>query len=256
MFFFFSKILGYLTQPAVIILLIIIAAFLIRKPIWKKRLYYTAAALFILFTNPLLINFLLNKWELPTVPYTQLPNYKVGVVLTGITVTKSPAPADRVYFNYSSDRLMHAYELYKLGKIEKILISGGDGSLTNRDYKEAKELSHFLFRIGMNENDVIIDTIADNTYENAVESVKILKQINIPQEQTLLITSGMHMRRALACFRKQNYDTPYFTCDFKSRTYSLTPDSWLVPSVEAMHNWQRLLKEWVGFVAYKLAGYC
>ncbi len=256
MFFLFSKILGYLTQPLVIILSVLCVAFFSRKTILKKRLYYTSVALFFLFTNPLLVNMILHGWELPTKRYTSLPSYQIGVVLTGVTVTQSAAPNDRVYFNHSSDRILHAYELYQLGKLKKILISGGDGSLTNRDYVESYQLSLFLQRLGMPAEDIVIDTLADNTYENAVESVRILRQMKIPQEQTLLITSGMHMRRALACFHKQKFYPDYFTCDFKSRAFTYTPDSWLVPSVDAMHNWQRLLKEWVGYIAYKLAGYC
>jgi len=255
MFFFLSKILGYLTQPIVIVVLLVFLGLLIKKERWKKRIFYSAFFLLLFFSNPLIINFLLNQWELPTKPYAEIKEYKVGVVLTGIASTHANAPTDRVYFSHSADRIVHAYELYQLRKIEKILITGGDGSLVNTQFKEAFELQKFLLRVGVPEQDILLDTIADNTYENAVETVKILNQLSIHQEETVIITSALHMRRALACFRKQNFNPDYFTCDFKARTFRATPDAWLVPSVDAIHNWQRLLKEWVGFVAYKAMGY-
>jgi uncharacterized SAM-binding protein YcdF (DUF218 family) len=150
---------------------------------------------------------------------------------------------------------VHAYELYKLKKIHKFLLTGGDGSLVNQNFKEAIELKKFLVQVGVPVEDILIDSIADNTYENAVESIKLLKQNDVKESETLVITSAIHMRRALACFHKQNFKPDYFTCDFKSRTFRASPDAWLVPSVDAIHHWQRILKEWVGFVAYKTMGY-
>ena len=255
MFFIFSKILGYLTQPIVIVVLLVLLGVLIKKEKWRRRFFYSAFFSLLFFSNPLVINFALLHWEIPTKPYNEIKHYKVGVVLTGIANTNSNAPNDRVYFSHSADRIVHAFELYKLGKIKKILLTGGDGSIVNTKFKEAFELKKFLLRVHVPEEDILLDTIADNTYENAVESVKLLNQLNVNQSETLVITSALHMRRALACFQKQNFSPDYFTCDFKARTFRATPDAWLVPSVDAIHNWQRLLKEWVGFVAYKAMGY-
>jgi len=63
------------------------------------------------------------------------------------------------------------------------------------------------------------------------------------------------MRRAIACFRKAGADMDYFTCDFRSHARTFTPDVLFVPKLEAVLVWQKLLKEWIGFVAYKIAGY-
>ena len=255
MFFIFSKVLGYLTQPVVLIVLLVLLGFVIKKEKWKKRFFYSAFFSLLFFSNPFFINVVLYQWELPTKPYIEIKSYKVGVVLTGIANTNSNAPNDRVYFSHSADRIVHAYELYQSGKIKKILVTGGDGSLVNKKFKEAFELQKFLLRVGVPQEDILLDTIADNTYENAIESMKILNQQNISQDETIVITSALHMRRALACFHKQNFYPDYFTCDFKARTFRATPDAWLIPSVDAIHNWQRLLKEWVGFVAYQAMGY-
>ena len=63
------------------------------------------------------------------------------------------------------------------------------------------------------------------------------------------------MRRSLACYRKAGLNIEPFSTDFYSHPRYFYPDGLLIPKIEAMINWHKLMKEWVGFVAYKLAGY-
>jgi len=63
------------------------------------------------------------------------------------------------------------------------------------------------------------------------------------------------MRRSLACYRKAGLDIEPFTTDFYSNPRSFYPDNLLIPKLEAFMTWQKLVKEWVGMLAYKVAGY-
>ena len=49
--------------------------------------------------------------------------------------------------------------------------------------------------------DILIENDSRNTYENAVNSAKMLNT-SYPNGRLLLVTSAFHMRRSLACFRK------------------------------------------------------
>src|SRR5699024_6082081 len=118
-----------------------------------------------LFGNNFIINALFSQWEIPPTPFDAIEGqYDVGVVLTGITNMRIE-PRDRVYFQKGADRILHAIELYKRGKIKKILITGGTGSLTHPDLLEADNLVRTLQLFGVPEEDMIIENQSRNTYE-------------------------------------------------------------------------------------------
>jgi uncharacterized SAM-binding protein YcdF (DUF218 family) len=253
MFFILSKTVGYLARPLVVILLLFIFSVLTRSKIWKRRLFIAALASLLFCSNEFISNEVMRLWELPPTPFSEIrKSYQVGILLTGVTKSNF-SPNDRVYFQRSSDRVTHTLQLYKLGHIKKILISGGSGTIMERT-KEADELSLVLQMMGVPREDLIIENQSDNTYQSAV-AVKKMIDGTYTSEECLLITSGYHMRRSRACFKKAGLDIDTFSVDFLSNKRAFTPDVLLVPKIESIAAWQVLSKEWVGMLAYKIAGY-
>lgn len=72
----------------------------------------------------------------------------------------------------------------------------------------------------------------------------------------LLVTSGYHMPRSMAVFKKVGYKnlTPYITNRVSGKR-RFTFDHLLIPNVDALFSLNFLIHEWVGFVVYKLKGY-
>ena len=253
MFFILSKIVGYLVRPLVVILLLFISSLLTRRKIWKRRLFIAALASLLFCSNEFISNEVMRLWELPPTPFSEITKtYQVGILLTGVTKSNFN-PTDRVYFQRSSDRVTHTLQLYTLGHIKKILISGGSGTILERT-KEADELALVLQMMGVPKEDLMIENQSDNTYQSAVAVKKMIEGIYTPEE-CLLITSGYHMRRSRACFKKAGLDIDTFSVDFLSNKRTFTPDVLLVPKIESIFVWQVLTKEWVGMLAYKVAGY-
>ena len=112
-----------------------------------------------------------------------------------------------------------------------------------------------MIMAGVNEQDIIIENKTRNTYESAVAVKKIIDSLQYKAEDCLLITSAFHMRRSLACYRKAGLNVESFTTDFYARAWQFFLASLFVPSLQSFIIWEKLLKEWTGFVAYKLAGY-
>ncbi len=253
MFFILSKILGYLARPLVVIILLFISSLLVQSKIWKRRLFVAALAGLLFCSNEFISNEVMRLWELPPTPFTEMKKkYEIGILLTGVTKSNF-SPTDRVYFQRSSDRVTHTLQLYKLGYIKKILIAGGSGTLLKRT-KEADELSLVLQMMGVPLEDLIIENQSDNTYQSAMAVKKMIESVYLPQD-CLLITSGYHMRRSRACFKKVGFDVDTFSVDFLSNQRAFTPDVLLIPKIESISTWQVLTKEWVGMLAYKIAGY-
>jgi hypothetical protein len=63
------------------------------------------------------------------------------------------------------------------------------------------------------------------------------------------------MRRSLLSYRKSGLALDSFSTDFYSHERIFAPDALLIPQLDAMVKWQKLIKEWVGIVAYKISGY-
>jgi len=254
MFFILSKTFNFLAQPLAVIMLMMVIGWLIRNQRWKKILLRTAFALLIITSNYLLANAIMHAWEVPVTPYKSITKtYDFGVLLTGVTKTEM-TPKDRVYFGRGADRATHTLQLYKLGIIKKVIVSGGSGRLDGGGIREADDLADFLKLAGIPETDIVIENESKNTHESATKVKEILATLDGPKE-LLLITSGYHMRRSIACFKKMEIHADQFAADPISEKTKFSFGNLLIPKLEAMGMWQILMKEWVGFVAYWMAGY-
>ena len=246
----------FLIQPLNWIVGLLLVSWLVKNHAWRKRLFVTGMVMLLFFTNGLISNTLLKAWEVEPTPIAELPHYKAGIILTGIT-DREMKPRDRVYFHKGADRVTHALHLYRVGKIDKIVISGGNSEVIpeDDDVAEADNIVGFFTMAGVPYEDILIDNQARNTHESAVNCKRMLEQ-KFPGARHLVITSAFHMRRAKPCYDKVGLDVDGFSCDFNTgRGEEFNLFGAILPSSGAIHQWNILLKEWVGIVAYKLRGY-
>jgi uncharacterized SAM-binding protein YcdF (DUF218 family) len=254
MFFFLSKTLSYLTMPLVIIAILLLLAAFIKSSKWKSRSFKIALGLLLFFSNDFINNEVVRWWEVPATPFASIQKkYEYGILLTGVARGEME-PADRVYLGRGADRVTHTLQLYKLGIIKKILISGGNGKLKEVKRQEADVLSDILLLMGVQQADILIENQSRNTHESAME-VNRLYHDQIKPEDCILITSAYHMRRSKASFAKQGWNLDTFTTDFLSHPRKFTLDALLIPKEEALGNWHILVREWMGIIAYKTVGY-
>lgn len=241
-------------MPFTMVCILLLLSVIIKNQRWKKRLFWTGFILLLFFSNEFISNEIMRAWEVKTKAYRDMKPHELGIVLTGATLPFLK-PDDRVYFQRGADRVTHTVQLYKLGLIKKILISGGTGRLTTEEEPEADKFKKAMIMMGVSTEDIFIENETRNTYESAVEVKPMLDSLHFKSEDCLLITSAFHMRRSLACYRKAGLDIEPFSTDFYAHPRFFYPDGLFIPKLEAMIIWHKLFKEWVGFVAYKLAGY-
>ncbi len=251
MFFILSKIVFYLFHPLLWLVVFVALALFHKNPKIKKRSLVTGFVVLVVFSNTFIVNKIAGLWAMQPVPVTQ--RFDVGVVLGGSTATYE-AKYHRVTFKGNIDRLLQAVEMYHQGKIKKILVTGAAGNLLYPHIKEAKLLRSFLLNIGIPRRDILMDTLAENTHQNAVYSKVILQQ-HRHLRSVLLFTSSLHMRRALACFQHEGIRAqPYVT------NLLNTPTQWnityfLVPDAANFLVWNGMVHEIIGYVVYRLMGY-
>jgi len=203
------------------------------------------------FSNPFIYNEVMGLWE-PDIKYKDelKPYYDYAIVLTG--VLSYNYNYERIGFKSSSDRFLQALELYKEGRVGKIFLPGGSAQI-NQEHKESKILKDYMVLLGIPDSVVEIETLSRNTYENAVESANYFKE-DMHKKEFLLITSGFHMRRASACFRKQGFVFDTYVTDLYASNRTFSMDRLLIPKAEALQGWSRLTHELSGYIIYKLTG--
>jgi uncharacterized SAM-binding protein YcdF (DUF218 family) len=254
MFFIFSKILSFLFTPIIWIIALLLYSFFSRNEKRKKRTLIISVVMLLLLSNSFLFDECMRLWEIPAVHSSELQShYDAGIILSG--VLSYDHSFDRLQFNRRNDRLMQAIELYETGRIKKLFFTGGSGSLVYRDKKESQMVKRFLTSIGIPESDIIIEDESNNTHENAQYS-KIILMRNFNDGKYLLITSAFHMRRAVACFNKQEILATPYSVDRYSGPRKFQFDHLIIPNAETLFNWDSLIHEIAGFLVYKMIGYC
>jgi uncharacterized SAM-binding protein YcdF (DUF218 family) len=135
------------------------------------------------------------------------------------------------------------------------LITSGGGYLLGDKINESDISKKFLLQYGVPETDILIENQSNNTRENAVFTKTFLEKNGLAQSKLLLITSAMHMRRSIGCFKKVGLNFTPFPAHFFANRLQWNMESTILPDNRAFHRWEKFLKEWVGCVVYWLQGY-
>lgn len=181
--------------------------------------------------------------------------YEIGILLGGYSNPYIVSGDDRYNISERGNRLVNTLELYHKGKIKKILLTGGSGSLYNPGYVESDEAFVFLKNMGIPDSCILIEGRSRNTWENALFSKQLLDQQYSTPPKCLLITSAWHIPRAAACFKKAGLPAVSYPVDYLTEENRWAPDYWLLPDKLGFYRWEMLIKEWMGCIAYKLKGY-
>lgn len=254
MFFFLSKALLFLLTPFFWLTLAIALYFFWRNDKWKKRLKWIAIGIFIFFSNSIIFSEFCRQWEIPGTKIEDIKKHDIAIVLGGMFEYNSDL--DEISIRRQGDRLIQAISLYKTGKVKKLLISGESGYISNRGLKEAKQVKDLLIKWGVPKKDILTEENSVNTHENAQNTVQLLKQSYPEYKSFILVTSGIHMRRSLACFEKEGLRcTPFSTDLYSNKTRNYYWDQYIIPSIDNFTQWNKLLKETVGYVTYDIVGY-
>lgn len=218
-----------------------------------RRILLSTMIGFYLLCNSFIVDEFMREWEVKpkdTLIYSR--QYEYGIVLGGI-MSGYVYSGKQIIFNRSVDRLMQTIVLFKKGVIKKIVYTGGSGSIIQRDMIEAVFVREYLLSIGIPDSCLIIECESKNTYENAVRTAEI---IGIDSDRKdLLITSGYHMRRSIACFEHEGFNVDPYAVDLCSGKRKYVFDHMFMPDFKALEKWNLLIHEWLGFISYRFAGY-
>ncbi len=186
----------------------------------------------------------------PPVAARALPAADAIVVLGGGLSAPVPPRVDPD-FNDAADRIVHAFRLYQAERAPRIIVSGGRLPWADTP-PEAFTLRRVLMQWGVPESAIWTEPESATTYENAQRTAALLRERDL--DRVLLVTSAAHMPRALAVFCTAG--VPAIPAPTDHRVVN-SPRSVLgyVPSAAALSRSTGALREYVGYVVYRLRGW-
>jgi uncharacterized SAM-binding protein YcdF (DUF218 family) len=180
------------------------------------------------------------------------PAADVAIVLGGAIRQPLP-PRVAPDLTDASDRILHAVKLYRAGKVRRILVSAGNIPCTPAAKPEAELIKDMLVEWGVDADAIELGTESRTTFENAMEVQRMLKAKGFMS--ALLVTSAVHMPRAIATFRRAGVPVTASSTDVQVVDGEQDdPLRWL-PNAGALGGTTTAMREWLGFLAYRLRGY-
>src|SRR5260370_35223129 len=201
-----------------------------------------------------------RRLELRNVPSGTLPDAEAIVVLSSNAQRALPAQPGITVDDATANRLLYGVQLYHQGKAPTLIISGGRMPWQKSLPPISESMAEMAEMMGVPKSSVVQERDSGNTYENALGVNAILKARHF--HRILLVTSAMHMPRALALFKHQGIDALAAPCDFASPgpAWRATTPDWqaiaigLIPDASNLSLTTRVLKEFLGIAVYRLAG--
>lgn len=259
MFFYLSKIVWFLADPGNILLIGLCLGTVLVWTRWARRgrwllTLVAGVALFIAVVpvGRAIIADLENRF-----PQLHEGSGRIDgiIVLGGVLKPQVSKARGRSSLGGGAERLTEFARLAKRHPQARLVFTGGTGTLTNQDVKEAHYVAPFLRRLGLEGDRVVYEDQSRNTAENA----QFTKKLMAPKkgERWILITAAFHMPRAVGAFRRVGWpvlpDPVNFTTRsdevnaFRLRRFNFNLRAGLGTLSKGLH-------EWLGLVFYRLTG--
>lgn len=254
MFFTLSKVLSVLLDPAAILLALLtvgwLSTILRRKPA-MGRFFVSVAAMYALVIAILPVDAWLGRPLEQRFPKAAtLPANVAGIVVLGGAVdARRTNERGQLALNAAAERLTAFLALARRYPEARLVYTGGSGSLTDPEAREAEAVRPHLADLGLDPSRVVFENNSRNTHESAVMAADIVKPQ--PDQVWLLVTSALHMPRAAGCFERAGWEIAAHPVDF---LFPADVPMFRFDLAGGLARLGAVLHEVAGLFAYRLAG--
>lgn len=256
MFFVLSKVLVFLTVPSNVILSIgVIGLILLLTRFRRAGVRLTAASLLLL----LIVGVTPIGYALIVALENRFPAGKEdGPPITGVIVLGGPIDSrmstlrGKLSVTGEVERLLEGAALVKRHPSAKLVFTGGNPSLFGKDPPEAVYAAQLFEQLGVPKERLVFEDKSRNTAENAEFTRAMLDPK--PGERWLLVTSAVHMPRAVGLFEHAGLrPVPAPTDHFVKRPLRLELGA-VVPRLGYFHLFEVGLYEYLAQVKDRARG--
>ena len=178
-------------------------------------------------------------------PISAIDSADAIVVLSGMLEINEVG--DSTYIEWGDpDRFFGGMALFKAGKAQKLVFTGGKMPWDKLKKTEGEVLKEYAISNGIPSEKIFITKDVENTADEAVA----VKELISPNKRIILVTSAFHMYRAKRLFEKQGFEVIPYKVDYKSeRNKEITIIDFL-PSTINLELTENGIRELIGRLFY------
>ncbi|REE57367.1 vancomycin permeability regulator SanA [Paenibacillus taihuensis] len=150
--------------------------------------------------------YVINSYQAPK----EIPQADAAIILGAALWSDKPSPGLR-------ERLEHGFELYKQGKVEHFILSGGHDH-NGSTLSEAEGMRDYLKAKGVPVEAMVLEEDSRSTYENLLFSKPLAYKRG--WKHLLIVTHDFHSPRAADIAQYLGYPSDTLTVGFKSQVLS------------------------------------
>jgi uncharacterized SAM-binding protein YcdF (DUF218 family) len=154
---------------------------------------------------------------------------------------------DSTYVEWGDpDRFFGGVALFKAGKAQKLIFTGGKMPWDKAKKTERNVLKEYAIQNGIPTKKIFVTKDVENTADEAVA----VKELISPSKRIKLVTSAYHMYRAIRLFEKDGNKVIPYKVDYKVARSLKTTIMDFLPDAESLKQTEMGMKELMGRLFY------
>jgi uncharacterized SAM-binding protein YcdF (DUF218 family) len=213
-----------------------------------------AMALLLVLASPVVANRMAFALEEPALT-TMKPDvtYDAVIALGGTMDGRVTVDTGTPAYDEAVERILTTFDLLRTNRARFAIISGSSWDAEPGEAPpEARLIAQQLEAWGIDPSRIVVDELARNTHENAIESTRIAREHGWTRD--LLVTSAAHMKRARGCFAKEGLALDTLAVDFAAYDPARHLSRW-GPSTSSLGESTAVIREWVARIVYRMRGW-
>ena len=240
---YLHKILPTFVLPIMLVIIVILIG-LIKN---KKKLIYIAIGVLYILSTPIFSNnfFKLVEGSEYRKPISAIDSADAIVVLSGMLEINEVG--DSTYIEWGDpDRFFGGIALFKAGKAQKLVFTGGKMPWDNVKKTEGAVLKEYAISNGIPSQKIFVTKDVENTADEAVAAKELIN----PSKRIVLVTSAYHMYRAKRLFEKQGFEVVAYKVDYKVSGNNKITFMDFLPSAVYLELTETGIREIIGRIFY------
>jgi uncharacterized SAM-binding protein YcdF (DUF218 family) len=213
----------------------------------KKKIIYIAIGVLYILSTPIFSNnfFKLVEGSEYRKPISAIDSADAIVVLSGMLEINEVG--DSTYIEWGDpDRFFGGIALFKAGKAQKLVFTGGKMPWDKAKKTEGEVLKQYAISSGIPSEKILVTKDVENTADEAVA----VKELISPSKRIILVTSAYHMYRAKRLFEKQGFIVIPYKVDYKASGHMEIAFMDLFPNANNLELTEIGIREIIGRLFY------
>jgi len=247
----------WLLTPSTLLVVLVLLAFVAGRlragRLAAALLFFPLLVLLALVAAPV-DEYLANGLESQTAVPDPMPERVDGVIVLGGAVEwRIGAARGQLTLDDAGERLLAALALAKRYPEAQVVFTGLFEDSLRQEWRGADDQG-LLFQDGLRGHQVTFLGDARSTFEEALLTRERVSPA--PGSTWLLVTSALHMPRAVATFRAQGWSVTPFPVDYRSLPAGEWRDAWRLDLAvgKRLAGLDRVVREWGAYQVYRRSG--